>query len=190
MNKLAIRLWIDGVNQNVILMFLPIWFCHTTSIASTWQPVPEPINGVTGTWLSCFETCDWLRALVHLHCDVMITTSTTKTRWSCQSLGIDLPCTFTNIWIEMYSFVVYYPTSVCPAHIPDPDVVITRSTDIKIPNCVTPPESIMLTKTLRMFLKKFTKHLYDLLFTQWCFKISHYILPDCQPLFYIDFPSQ
>ena len=25
---------------------------------------PEPINGVTGTWLSCFATCHWLRALV------------------------------------------------------------------------------------------------------------------------------
>ena len=36
--------------------------------------------------------CDWLRALVHLHCDIMITTSTTKTWWSCRSLGVDLPC--------------------------------------------------------------------------------------------------
>ena len=47
----------------------------------------EPINGVTGTWLSCFATSDWLRALVHLHCDVMITTSAIKTWWSCRSLG-------------------------------------------------------------------------------------------------------
>ena len=37
-------------------------------------PSPEPINGATGTWLSCFATCDWLRALVHMHCDVIITT--------------------------------------------------------------------------------------------------------------------
>ena len=78
MDKLAIRLWTDGLNLNVILMFLPIWFCHTPAIALTWQPVSEPINGVTGTWLSCFATCDWLRALVHLHCDVIITTPTTK----------------------------------------------------------------------------------------------------------------
>ena len=55
-------------------------------------PSPEPINGAIGTWLSCFATCDWLRALVHLHCDVMITTSMTKTWWSCRSLGVDLPC--------------------------------------------------------------------------------------------------
>ena len=66
--------------------------CYTAAIASTWQPVREPINGVTGTWLSCFATCDWLRALVHLHCDVIITTPTTKTWWSCRSLGVDLPC--------------------------------------------------------------------------------------------------
>ena len=39
---------------------------------------PEPINSVVGTWLSCFAMCDWLRALVHLHCDVMITTSGPK----------------------------------------------------------------------------------------------------------------
>ena len=37
-------------------------------------PSPEPIYGATGTWLSCFATCDWLRALVHLHCNVIITT--------------------------------------------------------------------------------------------------------------------
>ena len=55
-------------------------------------PSPERINGAIGTWLSCFATCDWLRALVHLHCDVIITTSTTKTWWSCRSLGVDLPC--------------------------------------------------------------------------------------------------
>ena len=66
---------------------LPIWFCHAAVIASTWQPVLEPINGVTGTRLSCFAMCDWPRTLVHLHCDVMITTSTTKTWWSCRSLG-------------------------------------------------------------------------------------------------------
>ena len=71
---------------------LPIWFSHTATIASTWQPVPEPINGVTGTWLSCFVTCDWLRAIVRLHCDVMITTSTTKTWWSSRTLGVDLSC--------------------------------------------------------------------------------------------------
>ena len=47
----------------------------------------EPINGVSGTWLSCFATSDWLRAFVHLHCDVMITTSAIKTWWSCRSLG-------------------------------------------------------------------------------------------------------
>ena len=39
MNKLAIRLWMDGLNLNVILMILPIWFCHTAAIASTWEPV-------------------------------------------------------------------------------------------------------------------------------------------------------
>ena len=78
MNKLAIRLLMDGLNMNVILMFLPIWFRHTAAIASTWQPVPELINGVTGTWLSCFARCDWLKAVMHLHCDVMTTTSTTK----------------------------------------------------------------------------------------------------------------
>ena len=92
MNKLAIRLWMDGFDLNVILMFLPVWFCHTAAIVSTWQPVPEPINGVTRMWLSCFATCDWLRTLVHLHCEVMITTSTTKTWWSCRSLGVDLLC--------------------------------------------------------------------------------------------------
>ena len=92
MNKLEIRLWMDGLNLNVILMFLPIWFCHMAAIASMWQPVLEPINSVTNTWLSFFATCDWLRTLVHLHCDVMITTSTTKTWWSCWSLGVDLPC--------------------------------------------------------------------------------------------------
>ena len=91
-NKLAKRFWMDGLNLNVILMCLPIGFFYTTAIASTWQPVLEPINGVTGTWLSCFTTCDWLRALVHLHYNVMITTSTTKTRWSCRSLGVDFPC--------------------------------------------------------------------------------------------------
>ena len=48
---------------------------------------PEPINGVTDTWLSCFVTSDWPRALVHLHCDVMITTSAIKTWWSCRSMG-------------------------------------------------------------------------------------------------------
>ena len=95
MNKLAIRFWMDGLNLNVILMFLPI--CHTTAIALTWQPVPEPINGISGTWLSCFATCDWLRALVHLHCDVMITTSTTKTWWSCRLFGVDLPCLWKKI---------------------------------------------------------------------------------------------
>ena len=61
-------------------------------------PSPEPINGATGTWLSCFATCDWLRALVHLHCDVIITTSTTKTWWSSRSLGIDLPRLRKKIW--------------------------------------------------------------------------------------------
>ena len=35
------------------------------------------VNGVTSTWLSWFAMYDWLRALVHLHCDVMIVT-----RWS------------------------------------------------------------------------------------------------------------
>ena len=39
MNMLAIQLWMDGLNLNVILMFLPIWFCHTAAIASIWQPV-------------------------------------------------------------------------------------------------------------------------------------------------------
>ena len=52
---------------------------------------PEPINGVTCMWLSCFAKCDWPRALVHLHCGVMITTSTTNTWWS-WSFGVDLPC--------------------------------------------------------------------------------------------------
>ena len=47
--------------------------------------IPEPIDGITGKR-------DWLRPLVHLHCDVMITTSTTETWWSCQSLGVNLPC--------------------------------------------------------------------------------------------------
>ena len=84
---------VDGWPQfECNLMFLPIWFCHTAAIASTLQPVPEPINGVTATWLSCFATCDWLRALAHLHFDVIITTPTTKTWWFCRSLGVDLPC--------------------------------------------------------------------------------------------------
>ena len=40
---------------------------YTAATASAWQPVPEPINAITGMWLSCFAaTCDWLRALVHL----------------------------------------------------------------------------------------------------------------------------
>ena len=39
-----------------------------------------------------YNVWDWLRALVHLHCDIMITTSKTKTWWSCRSLGVDLPC--------------------------------------------------------------------------------------------------
>ena len=66
MNKLAIRLWMDGLNLNVILMFLPIWFCHTAAIASTWHPVQNlstalPARGchalqcVIGWELSC--TC-------------------------------------------------------------------------------------------------------------------------------------
>ena len=33
-NKLAIRLWMDGLNLNVILILLPIWFCHMAAIAS------------------------------------------------------------------------------------------------------------------------------------------------------------
>ena len=36
------------------------------------------VNGGPSTWLSCFSTCDWLRALVHLHCDIMITTLRSK----------------------------------------------------------------------------------------------------------------
>ena len=36
------------------------------------------VNGVTSTWLSCFAMCDWLRALAHLHCDIMITTWRSK----------------------------------------------------------------------------------------------------------------
>ena len=66
MNKLAIRLWMDGLNLNVILKFLPIWFCHTAAIASTWRPVQNlstalPARGchvlqrVIGWELSC--TC-------------------------------------------------------------------------------------------------------------------------------------
>ena len=35
-----------------------------------------------------FATCVWLRCLVRLHCDVMITTSATKTWWSFRSLGL------------------------------------------------------------------------------------------------------
>ena len=76
---------------------LPILFCHTATTVSTWQPVPEPINGVTGTWLSCFTKCDWLRAFVHLHYNVIITKSSTKTWWSCRSLGVDLPYLRTKI---------------------------------------------------------------------------------------------
>ena len=49
---------------------------------------PEPINGITGTWLSCFATCDWLRALMHLHCDVMIQMTTTKTWWFVYRWGL------------------------------------------------------------------------------------------------------
>ena len=45
-NKLVIRLWMDGLNLNVILMFLPIWFCHTAAIASTWQPVQNLSTGL------------------------------------------------------------------------------------------------------------------------------------------------
>ena len=52
---------------------------------------PEPIDGVTDNWLSCFATCDRLRGLVPLHCD-LITASTTKTWWSCRSLVVELPC--------------------------------------------------------------------------------------------------
>ena len=95
--KLAIRLWMDGLNLNVILMLFPIGFSHTAAITLTWQAVTEPINGVTGTWLSCFATCDWLTALVHLRCDIMKTTSTTKTWWSCRSLGVDMPYLRKNI---------------------------------------------------------------------------------------------
>ena len=47
---------------------------------------------VTGTRLSCFATCDCLRALVHLHCDVMITTLTTKNMVLLPIVGVDLPC--------------------------------------------------------------------------------------------------
>ena len=61
---------------------------------------PEPINSVTGTRLSCFATSDWLRALVHLHCDVMITASATKTWWSCRSLGVDYPCLRKKICLQ------------------------------------------------------------------------------------------
>ena len=50
------------------------------------QNLSTAIN-VTGRWLSCFATCNWLRAQMHPHCDVMVTTSTTKTWWSCWSLG-------------------------------------------------------------------------------------------------------
>ena len=75
-------------NSNVFAdMILP---CASQCIDMTVSP--EPIKGVTSTWLSCFTTCDWLRALVHLHCDVMTTTSTTKTWRSFRSLGVDLPC--------------------------------------------------------------------------------------------------
>ena len=52
------------------------------------------VNGVTSMWLSCFATCDWLRALAHLHCDVMIMTRRSKhgdlaDRWwsSCHVYG-------------------------------------------------------------------------------------------------------
>ena len=66
MNMLAIRLWMDGLNLNVIFMYSPIWFCHTAAIASTWQPVQNlstalPARGchalqrVIGWALSC--TC-------------------------------------------------------------------------------------------------------------------------------------
>ena len=75
-NKLTIRLWMDGFNLNVILIVLSIWFCHTAPIASTWQSVPEPINDVTSTWLSCFATCDWLE----LPCNCIVTSWSQRRR--------------------------------------------------------------------------------------------------------------
>ena len=89
-NKLTIRLWMDGFNLNVILIVLSIWFCHTAPIASTWQSVlstyqrryQHVVVMLCNLWLA--------RAPVQLHCDVMITTSTTKTWWSsCRSLGVN-----------------------------------------------------------------------------------------------------
>ena len=74
-------------NFNVFADMILPYGSHCIDMTSS----PEPINGATGTWLSCFATCDWLRALVHLHCGVMITTTTTKTWWSCRSLGVNLP---------------------------------------------------------------------------------------------------
>ena len=67
MNKLAIRLWMDGLNLNAISMFLSIRFCHTATNASTWQPVPNyqrryrhvvviALKHVIGWELSC--TCN------------------------------------------------------------------------------------------------------------------------------------
>ena len=69
-------------NLNVFTDMILQYSSHCIDMAAS----REPINGVTATWLSCFATCNWLRALVHLHCDVIITTSMTKTWSSCQSL--------------------------------------------------------------------------------------------------------
>ena len=90
MTKLAI---VDGwfqfeCNSNVFVDMTVPYGSHCIDMTAS----PAPIMGVTGSWLLCFAACDWMRALVHLHCEVMIITSTTKTWRSCRSLGVGLSC--------------------------------------------------------------------------------------------------
>ena len=60
-------------------------------------------NGVTGTCSPCFTTCDCLSSLVHLHCDVMITTSTTKT-WSIQHI-LCIWCYYVLLYFVILQYV-------------------------------------------------------------------------------------
>ena len=76
MNKLAIRLWMDGLNFNVILMFLTIWFCHTAAIASTWQPVQNLSNALPA------RGCHALQHLIgwELSCTCIVTSWSQRRR--------------------------------------------------------------------------------------------------------------
>ena len=66
-------------NLNVFVDMILPYGSHCINMTAS----PEPINGATGAWLSCLATCEWLRALMRLHYDVMISMSTSKTWWSC-----------------------------------------------------------------------------------------------------------